>query len=105
MNEIIANKKDINDEMFSNYLKYENPSSLAKDLIRVTQTKSEQLVNNVNDGLTDLRKAKFLEMKIETKQSILLKKYSNSINNKKVKELKYELLNKCFKDYQQPLHK
>ena len=57
MNEIIANKKDINDEMFSNYLKYENPSSLAKDLIRVTQAKSEQLVNNVNDGLTDLRKA------------------------------------------------
>ena len=43
--------------MFWNYVKYENPSSLAKDLIRVTQAKNEQFVNNVNDGLTDLRKA------------------------------------------------
>ena len=43
--------------MFWNYVKYENPSSLAKDLIRVTQAKNEQFVNNVNDGLTDFRKA------------------------------------------------
>ena len=28
---------------------------LAKDLIRATQAKNEQLVNNVNDGLIDLR--------------------------------------------------
>ena len=57
MNEIIANKKDINDEIFWNYFKYQNPSFLAKDLIRATQAKNEQLVNNVNDGLIDLMSA------------------------------------------------
>ena len=34
MNKTIANKKDINDEIFWNYLKYQNPTFLAKDLIR-----------------------------------------------------------------------
>ena len=48
-------KKDINDEIFSNYFKYQNPSLLARDLIKATQAKNEQLVNNVNDGLIDLR--------------------------------------------------
>ena len=37
--------------------KYQNPSFLAKDLIRATQAKNEQLVNNVNDGLIDIRNA------------------------------------------------
>ena len=40
-----------------NYFKYQNPSFLAKDLIRATQAKNEQLVNNVNDGLIDLMSA------------------------------------------------
>ena len=40
MNEIIANEKDINDEIFWNYLKYQSPSLLAKDLIRATQAKN-----------------------------------------------------------------
>ena len=30
LNEIIASKKDINDELFWNYFKYRNPSFLAK---------------------------------------------------------------------------
>ena len=29
-----ADEKDINNETFSNYFKYQNPSILAKDLIR-----------------------------------------------------------------------
>ena len=37
MNEIIADEKDLNDEIFWNCFKYQNPSFLAKDLIRVTQ--------------------------------------------------------------------
>ena len=56
MNEIIAEEKDINYEIFWNYFKYQNPSFLAKDLIRANQAKNEQLVNNTNDGLIDLRK-------------------------------------------------
>ena len=33
MNEMIAKEKDINDELFWSYFKYQNPSLLAKDLI------------------------------------------------------------------------
>ena len=55
MHEIIVKEKDVNYEIFWNYFKYQNPSLLEKDLIRATQTKNEPLVNNVNDGLIDLR--------------------------------------------------
>ena len=55
MNEIIAGKKDINDEIFCKYFKYQSPSFLAKDLIKANQAKNKQLANNVNDGLIDLR--------------------------------------------------
>ena len=63
MDKIIADKKDISDEIFWNYFKYQNPSFLAKDLIRAKQEKNEQLVNNINDQLIDLRNA-FIEKKI-----------------------------------------
>ena len=49
MNKIIADEEDINDENF------QNPSFLAKDLIRSKQFKIEQLVNNINDELINLR--------------------------------------------------
>ena len=39
MNEIIADKKDINDEIFQNYLKYQNPSFLTKELLRAKRVK------------------------------------------------------------------
>ena len=55
MHEIIVKEKDVNYEIIWNYFKYQNPSLLEKDLIRATQTKNEPLVNNVNDGLIDLR--------------------------------------------------
>ena len=55
--EIIANEKDINDEIFWDYFKYQNPLFLAKGLIRAMQVKNKQTVNNVNDGLIDLRNA------------------------------------------------
>ena len=55
MNEIIANKKDINDEILGNYFKYQNPLFLAKYLIRAKQARNKELVNNVKDGLLDLR--------------------------------------------------
>ena len=56
MNEIIANEI-LKYEIFQNYFNYQNPSFLAKDSVRVTQAKNEQLVNNVNDWLVDLRNA------------------------------------------------
>ena len=53
--EIIAKEKDINDEIFWDYFKYQVLSLLAKDLISATQAKNEQIVNILNDGLIDLR--------------------------------------------------
>ena len=55
LNEIIADKKDINNEIFSQYFKYQNPSFLVKDLISAKQNKNEKLVNSINNGLIDLR--------------------------------------------------
>ena len=37
--EIVANKKYINNETFLDYLKYQNPLFLVKDLISATQIK------------------------------------------------------------------
>ena len=56
MDEIIADEKDINDDIFWNYFKYQNPLFLAKDLIRATNAENKKLVNNINDGLIDSRK-------------------------------------------------
>ena len=55
INEIIANEEDINDELFWNYFKYQNPLFLAKYLIRAKQAKNEQLPNNADNELIDLR--------------------------------------------------
>ena len=53
-NEIIADEKYINDQIFWNYVKYQNPLFLVNDLIRVKKYKIMKLVNNVNDGMNDL---------------------------------------------------
>ena len=70
MEEIMADKKDKNDEIFRNYFKYQNLSPLGKGLIRATQAKNEQLINNVNSVLINLRnviiRKKILRMKIQT---------------------------------------
>ena len=57
MNEIVADEKDISDEILLNYLKYQNLSLLAKNLIRTKRAKNKQLVNNINDELFHLRNA------------------------------------------------
>ena len=57
MNEIIANKKGINDEIFQNYWKHQNHRFQQKiDLIRSTEPKNKKLVNNDNNELINLRK-------------------------------------------------
>ena len=51
-------------------MKYQDPSFLAKYLIRAMQAKKEQLVNNINDELISgmlLTEKKFLKRKIQTK--------------------------------------
>ena len=63
-NEIIVDKKDVNNDIFWKHSKYQNPSFLAKNVIKAKQPKNEQLVNNIDDGLIDLIEKKFLKMKI-----------------------------------------
>ena len=55
MSEIIAGKKDINNKIFLNYFRYQNSLFLVRDLISAEQDKNEKLVNDINDGLIDLR--------------------------------------------------
>ena len=55
IDEIITAKKDINNEVFLDYFKYQNPSFLVKDLISAKQNKNEKLVNIINNRLIDLR--------------------------------------------------
>ena len=52
-----TNERNINDEIFWNNFKYQNPLFLAKDLIRANEAKNKQLVNNINNGFVNLRKA------------------------------------------------
>ena len=49
MNEITADEKDINNEIFLDYFKYQNPQFLVKDLICAKQNKNEKFVNNINN--------------------------------------------------------
>ena len=71
MNEFIIDEKDINNEIFLNYFKYQNSLFLVKNLTSKKQDENETLVNNINDGLIDLRNAvnrkKFLRMTIRKK--------------------------------------
>ena len=53
----ITVEKDINDEILSKYFNDQTPSNLLKDLLEADHAKSEELVNNINDGLIDLRNA------------------------------------------------
>ena len=52
-----TNERNINDEIFWNNFKYQNPLFLAKDLIRANEAKNKQLVKNINNGFVNLRKA------------------------------------------------
>ena len=46
--------ENICDEEFWNYFKY-HTSFLARNLIRAEQVKNEQVMNNINEGLINLR--------------------------------------------------
>ena len=45
MNEIEQDEKHITNEIFKQYLGYQNPSFLAKNLIQANQAKNNQIVN------------------------------------------------------------
>ena len=88
-------EKNISDKIFWNYVKYLNSLSSAKDLIRSTEAKNEQLVNNITDGLIFLMyaiiKKDISENKNSNKTVDIVEKFSTLRSNKSLKELKYQL--------------
>ena len=85
-------------------MKYQIPSFLVKDLLEANQAKNEQLVNNINDGLTDLRNAivKKEIPRTENPNKIIniVEKTRDFNKQQKGRELKMLTPKKCFKDYQ-----
>ena len=73
-----------------NYFNYRNPLLLIKDLISAKQNKNEKLVNNINNGLIDLRKdinrKEIPENENPKKILDIVEKSSTLINNKNVKD-------------------
>ena len=62
----------MNTEIFIEYIKYQNPSYLIKDLYFSRGTRKEKIVNHVNNAFIDLRNAvhrkkKFPKMKLPNK--------------------------------------
>ena len=72
------------------YFKYQNQSFSVKDLIRVKQLKIEQLVNNINDELIDLRndiiKSEIPENKNPNKKLDTVEKIHDFNKQQKAKE-------------------
>ena len=90
MNKVIANKKRCKFWISWNYIKYQNPSFLAKDLTRVTEAKYEQLINNINGGSIDLRNAIIKKGNSWTWKSEKNNQYCwKNLNNKNIKKGKY----------------
>ena len=89
MNTIEYDEKNINKEILREFFEYQNSSFPAKELYKANQAKNEQMVNQINDALIDLKgdviRKTISEMKIQMKQLILLKKSLILINNKKGK--------------------
>ena len=48
-------RKKINTEVFNEYFGYQNPSFLIKDLIKVNQTKDNEIVNQTIESINELR--------------------------------------------------
>ena len=51
-------KKNVNEEMFRNYFKYQNPSSLVKDLFKADKNKNDKfkylIINELNKSVDDI---------------------------------------------------
>ena len=56
LNKIEDEGKNINDEIFSSYFGFYNPSILVKELFNEKEDENDKIVNDVNDSLTDLKK-------------------------------------------------
>ena len=66
LNKIATDETNINTEIFNEYFKYQNLSSLVKNLYKANENRIEKIVNHGNDASIDLRNdviKKILKMK------------------------------------------
>ena len=102
MNEITDNEKVINDKIILDYFKYQNPSFLAKALIRAMEAKNWKFVSYDNGRLVNWGNA-INKKQIPEKENP--KKVVNIVDNildfnKRPSDLPKWTYCKCFKDYQ-----
>ena len=102
MNEITDNEKDINDKIILDYFKYQNPSFLAKALIRAMEATNWKFVSYDNGRLVNWGNA-INKKQIPEKENP--KKVVNIVDNildfnKRPSDLPKWTYCKCFKDYQ-----
>ena len=84
--------------MFKEYFGYQSPSFLAEDLLKVNNNKNNQTIFSINLKKYINNEIPKNENKTKKKKKmILLKELLSLIKNKKELDLKYSLLNKCFK--------
>ena len=55
LEKIIGHEINTNTEIFIKYFKFQNPTTLLKELYHADKTENKKFVNNVNDALTELR--------------------------------------------------
>ena len=91
--EIITAERHINDEIFWKIFNHQIPSYLLKDLLEGKLARNKELVNNINDALTDLRnviiKKETPKNENPNKTINIVEKVLNLITNKKVGDSKY----------------
>ena len=80
--EIIDEEKDINDDLFNKYFKFQRPSDMLMLLNKTNDTeKNNKLVNLINSGLKDLKEEikKMSEVEIENEDPELIVKIVEKI--------------------------
>ena len=84
--QITDEEKDINDDLFNKYFKFQSPSDMLMLLNKTNDTEKNNLVNLINSGLKDLKEEikKMSEAEIENEdpESIveIVEKILNSVN-------------------------
>ena len=73
LNEIANKEKNTNEEIYRNFFKYQNPSSLVEELIRENKNKTDKIKFQIMNELIkmeDINKKEISEMKTRKKESI-----------------------------------
>ena len=85
-------KKNINKEIFKNHFKYQNPSSLVKDLFKVdkkTDKVKYMIINELMKFMEDININEISANKNPKRVVNIVEKSRISMNNKKIEELKH----------------